>query len=403
MVSVADIDIYSPATFERGMPHDMFARLRQEAPVYWHDELGGPGFWALTKYDDIVAVSTDSSTFSSEAMGTTINDPPPDGLAMVRMLMLNMDPPRHTAYRKIVATGFTPAIVRTLEPRIREVTRRIIDAVAPLGRCDFVRQVAGELPLQVIAELLGIPHEDRHRVFDWSNRLIGFDDPEFSTTIADGQQAAAEMFAYAQGLASERKEHPRDDVISLLMHAEVDGNALTEAEFDAFFILLSVAGNETTRNLISGGMLALIEYPAEQQRLLENPALIRTAVEEMLRWVTPVISFRRTATCETRLRDQRIAAGDKVVMFYPSANRDEDVFTAANVFDVARDPNPHVAFGGGGRHFCLGASLARLEIRVMFEELLHRLPDIALDGEPRRLRSNFINGVKALPVRYTPA
>ncbi|HEX5478811.1 MAG TPA: cytochrome P450 [Dehalococcoidia bacterium] len=403
MVTIADIDIYSPATFEHAMPHEMFARLRREAPVYRHGEPDGAGFWALTKYDDIVAVSQDASTFSSAAMGTTINDPPPDGLAMVRMLMLNMDPPRHTAYRKIVATGFTPAIVRTLEPRVREMARRIIDNVAPLGRCDFVTQVAAELPLQVIAELLGVPLEDRHRVFDWSNRLIGFDDPEFSTSVADGQRAAAEMFAYAQQLASERKQHPRDDVISLLMHAEVDGNALTEAEFDAFFILLSVAGNETTRNLISGGMLALIEHPAERRRLLDDPALVRTGVEEMLRWVTPVISFRRTATCETRLRGKRIAAGDKVVMFYPSGNRDEDAFPDAGVFDVSRDPNPHLAFGGGGRHFCLGASLARLEIRVMFEELLRRLPDIELDGAPRRLRSNFINGIKTLPVRYTPA
>jgi cholest-4-en-3-one 26-monooxygenase len=335
-------------------------------------------------------------------MGTTINDPSPDGLAMVRTLMLNMDPPRHTAYRKIVATGFTPAIVRTLEPRVREIARKIVDDVAALGRCDFVARVAAELPLQVIAEMLGVPQEDRHRVFDWSNRLIGFDDPEFSTSLEDGRQAAAEMFAYAQGLALERKQHPRDDVISLLMQSEVDGNALTEMEFDAFFILLSVAGNETTRNLISGGMLALIEHPGERRRLLADPSLTATAVEEMLRWVTPVISFRRTAMRDTELHGQTIRAGDKVVMFYPSANRDDEVFADAGRFDVTREPNPHLAFGGGGRHFCLGASLARLEIRVLFEELLRRLPDIELDGAPRRLRSNFINGIKTLPVRYTP-
>ncbi|MBF6598886.1 MAG: cytochrome P450 [Dehalococcoidia bacterium] len=403
MPKLADIDIYSPDTFQREMPHAMFARLRREAPVYRQEEPHGDGFWALTRYDDVVALSQDSATFSSERMGTQIDDPPADAMAMIRMLMLNMDAPRHTAYRKIVATGFTPAIVRTLEPRIRGAARQIIDAVAPLGRCDFVSGVAAELPLQVIAEMLGVPHEDRHRVFDWSNRLIGFDDPEFSTSIEDGQRAAAEMFAYAQGLASERKQRPRDDVISVLMRAEVDGQALSEAEFDAFFILLSVAGNETTRNLISGGMLALIEHPGERRRLIAEPSLIRTGVEEMLRWVTPVITFRRTATRNTEIRGQRIAEGDKIVMFYPSANRDEGIFEHASRFDVGRDPNPHVAFGGGGRHFCLGASLARLEIRIMFEELLRRLPDIELDGEPRRLRSNFINGIKSLPVRFTPA
>ncbi len=403
MVQIAGIDIYSPETFQEAMPHDMFARLRREAPVYWHDEPHGRGFWALTTYADVVAISQDSAMFSSEVMGTTINDPSPDGLAMVRTLMLNMDPPRHTAYRKIVATGFTPAIVRTLEPRVREIARKIVDDVAPLGSCDFVARVAAELPLQVIAEMLGIPQEDRHRVFDWSNRLIGFDDPEFSTSLEDGQRAAAEMFAYAQGLATERKQRPQDDVISLLMRSEVDGQALTEVEFDALFILLSVAGNETTRNLISGGMLALIEHPGERRRLLADPSLMAKAVEEMLRWVTPVISFRRTATRDSELHGQTIRAGDKVVMFYPSANRDDDVFADAARFDVARDPNPHLAFGGGGRHFCLGASLARLEIRVLFEELLRRLPDIELDGAPHRLRSNFINGIKTLPVRFTPS
>ncbi|MHB8684946.1 MAG: cytochrome P450 [Dehalococcoidia bacterium] len=401
-MQLADIDIYSAEVYTERLPHDVFELLRREAPVYWHREAGGPGYWALTKYDDIVAVSTDSALFSSARMGTNIDDPPPDALALLQTLMLNMDPPRHTLYRRLVATGFTPAMIRRLEPHVREITTRIIDNVARRGACDFVSDVAADLPLQVIAEMLGVPLEERHRVFEWSNRLIGFDDPEFATSPEDGKQAAAELFMYAHALATQRKQAPRDDLISVLLQAEVDGEALSEPAFDAFFILLVVAGNETTRNLISGAMQAFIEHPEERERLIREPSLMPVAVEEMLRWVSPLIYFRRTATRDTEIRGQRIREGDRVVMYYPSANRDEDVFEDAGRFDVARTPNPHLAFGGGGHHFCLGASLARLEIRVMFEELFRRLPDIELAGTPRRLRSNFVNGIKHLPVRFTP-
>jgi cholest-4-en-3-one 26-monooxygenase len=261
--------------------------------------------------------------------------------------------------------------------------------------------VAAELPLQVIIELLGVPLADCHRVFDWSNRLIGFDDPEFQTSMEDGKIAASELWAYANQLALERRQRPCEDLVSVLMQAEVDGERLSEMEFDSFFLLLSVAGNETTRNLIAGGMLALIEHPAERARLLADPVLLPRAVEEMLRWVSPVIHFRRTATRDTELRGQTIRAGQKVVLFYPSANRDDAVFPEPERFDVSRTPNEHLAFGIG-EHFCLGASLARLEIRVMFEELLGRLPDMELAGPVRRLRSNFINGIKRMPVRFTP-
>lgn len=230
--------------------------------------------------------------------------------------------------------------------------------------------------------------------------MIGFDDPEFQSSPADGQAAATQMFMYANQLAVDRKQRPRDDLISTLMRAEVDGEALTEPEFNAFFVLLSVAGNETTRNLISGGMLALLEHPDQRDRLLADSSLIPAAVEEMLRWVTPVIYFRRTVTKDTEIRGQRIREGEKVVMYYGSANRDEDVFPNGDIFDVSRDPNPHVTFGPGGSHFCLGASLARLEIRVMFEELLRRLPDIEQAGPIRRLRSNFIAGIKQMPVQF---
>ena len=400
-MKLADIDVCDFDTFVKAVPHDMFALLRAEAPVFRHAEAnGGPGFWVVTKYADLVTVSKNHQTFCS-SRGTNINDLPPQELSQVQLLMLNMDPPAHSKFRRLVSQGFTPRMVNRLEPHIRDLARGIVDAVAAKGECDFVTDVAAELPLQVIVEFLGVPLADRHKVFEWSNRLIGFDDPEFQTSLDDGKLAAAEMYMYANQLAEARKDQPRDDLVSVLMRGEIDGERLTEQEFDSFFLLLAVAGNETTRNLISGGMLALIEHREQYERLLDNPNLVPLAVEEMLRWVSPVMYFRRTATRDTELRGQAIPKGDKVVMFYPSANRDEEVFPRADQFDVGRTPNEHVAFGIG-EHFCLGANLARLEIRIMFEELLRRLPDIALAGPVSRLRSNFINGIKRMPVRFTP-
>ena len=401
-ITLAEIDLFSPDNFVDGVPHHFYKVLRREAPVYRHPEPDGPGFWALTKYEDIVTVSMDSATFSSWQGGTNIPDLPEDGLAFIRMIMLNMDPPQHTKYRRLVSKGFTPKIVQAMEPHVRTIANDIIDRVAERGQCDFVTDIAAELPLQVILELMGVPVEDRYLVFEWSNRLIGFDDPDYQTTPEQGMVAATEMFMYANQLAVDRKRSPQRDVISTLLQAEMDGEALTETEFDAFFVLLSVAGNETTRNLISGGMLALMEHPEERQKLLADPSLIVTAVDEMLRWVTPVMYFRRTVTKDTSIRGQQIRIGDKVVMYYGSGNRDEDVFPDGDVFDVSRNPNPHITFGPGGAHFCLGASLARLEIRVMFEELLRRLPDIEPAGPVRRLRSNFIAGIKQMPVCFTP-
>jgi cholest-4-en-3-one 26-monooxygenase len=400
-MTLADIDLADPGRFVAGVPHDAFKLLRAEAPVLWHRESKGAGFWAISRYEDVVTVSTDPATFSSARGGTNIFELSDEELAVVRTMMVNMDPPRHTKYRRLVNQGFTPRMVARLEPHVRDICRRIVDAVAAKGTCDFVVEVAAELPLQVIVELLGVPLADRHKVFDWSNRLIGFDDPEFQTSMEDGKVAASELWAYANQLALERRQHPREDLVSVLMQAEVDGERLTEMEFDSFFLLLSVAGNETTRNLMAGGMLALIEHPAERARLLADPSLLPRAVEEMLRWVSPLIHFRRTATRDTELRGQTIRAGQKVVLFYPSANRDETVFSDPERFDVGRTPNEHLAFGIG-EHFCLGASLARLEIRVMFEELLNRIPDMEPAGPARRLRSNFINGIKHMPVRFTP-
>ena len=283
---------------------------------------------------------------------------------------------------------------------MRQLARDIVDRVANKGECDFVSEVAAELPLLVICELMGVPASDRRRIFDLSNRLIGFDDPEFQTSPADGEAAALEMWTYAHALGQARRATPRDDLVSDLVTGAVNGHQLSELEFNNFFLLLAVAGNETTRNAISGGLLALMEHRGQWERLLSDRALLDGAVEEIVRWVTPVIHFRRTATRATRVAGVEIGAGQKLVVWYPSANRDGSVFQRPDVFDVGRDPNPHLGFGIG-EHFCLGSHLAKLEMRCLLEELLGRLPDIELAGAPRRLRSNFIHGIKRMPVRFS--
>jgi len=395
-------DLYNPDTYQRLMPYDAFAALRRHDPVHWQPEPDGPGYWAITRYADIVTVSSDNILFSSHRGGTNIEDSTPETLGLIRTMMVNMDPPQHTKYRRLVSTGFTPKMIRALEPHVRDITREIVDSVASRGECDFVTDIAARLPLHVIAEMMGVPQDMHRQVFDWSNRLIGFTDPEYATSQDDARQAAMELFLYANSLAVDRKANPRDDLVSVLINAEVEGERLTEADFDGFFLLLSVAGNETTRNLMSGAILALMEHPEQRRRLIDDPSLMPLAVEEFLRWVSPIIYFRRAASRDTEIGGQPIREGDKVAMYYPSGNRDEAVFERPDAFDVGRSPNPHIAFGGGGNHFCLGASLARLEIRCMFEELLTRLPDMELAGPVSRLRSNFINGIKHIPVRYTP-
>ena len=403
MTTTSLADLYDSGTYEQGMPHETFDLLRRDKPVVWQPEPNGPGYWALSRYEDIVTVSTDASLFSSERGGTNLEDMPEDAMAIIRTILINMDPPKHTKYRKLVATGFTPKMVTQTEPHVRQITKKIVDDVIARGECDFVTDIAAKLPLAVIAEMIGVPEEDHHKVFDWSNRLIGFDDAEYHTSPEDGRVAAMEMFMYANAMASDRKANPRTDLVSILMGAEVDGDRLSEADFDGFFILLAVAGNETTRNLISGAMLALIEHPEQRQRLIADPAVMTTAVEEFLRWVSPLIYFRRTLQRDTVVGGVPMQEGQKVAMYYPSGNRDEQIFEDGHLFDVGRSPNPHMAFGGGGPHFCLGASLARLEIRCMFEELLTRLPDMELAGPVQRLRSNFINGIKHMPVKFTPS
>jgi cholest-4-en-3-one 26-monooxygenase len=402
-MSLDTIDLTDKDTFVHGVPHDWFASLRRDAPVFWHEEEDGPGFWCVTRYDDVVTVNRDNQIFSSSRGAVFMWDLPESALEQQRLMMLNMDPPMHTRYRRLVNKGFTPRMVSELETKARERARAILDKVTPRGECDFVVDVAAELPLQVIADVLGVPQEDRHKMFDWSNRMVGSDDPEYGVTEEEAQLASMELFAYANKLAEEKRGEAGQDLISILSDAEVDGERLTQLEIDLFFMLLTVAGNETTRNQVSHGLLALLEHPDQLERLRANRELLPGAVEEMLRWASPVMHFRRTATEDLILGGQAIAAGDKIVIWYVSANRDEKVFDDPMRFDIERSPNEHVAFGGGGPHFCLGANLARMEIRVLFDELLDRWSHLELAGEPTRLRSNFINGIKHIPLRFTAA
>ena len=410
-MELSDIDLTAAAAYVEAVPHEWFSYLRTNAPVWWHEETDGPGFWCVTKYDDCVAVNREYDTFSSAQKATFIWELPNEAIEQQKLMMLNMDPPLHTRYRRLVNTGFTPRTISALEEKIHRTADDIIDAVIEKGEADFVTDIAAELPLVVIAELLGVPQEDRHNMFDWSNRMIGrldseyaegdttlaMDDPEFTT------QAAMELYAYASDLYAKKRLDPHEDLMSVLTQVEVEGDKLSELELELFFLLLTVAGNETTRNLISGAMFTFFQNPDQWAKLRDDRSLMAKAVEEMLRYVTPVMNFRRQTTRPTELRGQKIGADEKVVFFHISGNRDEDIFENPQEFDISRSPNPHMAFGGGGPHFCLGANLARMEIRVMFEHLLDRIPDLHQDGDLQRLQSSFINGYKHLPIAFPPA
>jgi cholest-4-en-3-one 26-monooxygenase len=401
-VDLREIDLTDSRNFVEAVPHHWFAELRRQAPVFWHEEADGPGFWCVTKYDDCVTVNRDYEHFSSAKKATFIWEIADADLEQQRLMMLNMDPPLHTRYRRLVNKGFTPRMVATLEEKIHRTADEILDTVIAKGECDFVTDISAELPLIVIADLLGVPQEDRHNMFDWSNRMIGQEDPEYQITPEIAQQSAMELYAYASALYATKRQNPHEDLMSVLCDVEVEGEKLSELELELFFLLLTVAGNETTRNLMSGAMHAFFQHPDQWRKLVEDRSLLPGAVEEMLRFVSPVMNFRRQTTEPFELRGQPIEADQKVVFFHSSANRDEDVFEDPDRFDITRHPNPHMAFGGGGPHFCLGANLARMEIRVMFQHLLDRVPDIHQDGDVQRLQSAFINGVKHLPVAFSP-
>ena len=395
-----DFDVQSHDLYLDGPPYERFDRLRAEHPVFRHQRVNEgeiDWYWAITRHADVVTISRQWQTFSSGDGALLIADRPDMELAH---MMIDMDPPEHTRVRGLVDRGFTPRAIKLLTDHYVEVTNRLVAEAMADGEVEFVTRVASELPLIAISEMLGIPSEDRHKVFDWSNRMIGSTDPDYSGGIDDASNAAAELYLYAQGLAADRRATPRDDIISILV-SEHDGDVLSEHEFNVFVLLLSVAGNETTRNAISHGVLAMIEHPDQWDRLRADPELVNPAVEEILRWATPVNTFRRVAKTDLDLHGQHIAEGDSVVMFYTSANRDPEVFDEPYRFDIARTPNPHVTFGGGGPHFCLGASLARLEMRALFAEMARRCERIELNGEVQRLRNAFINGIKTLPVRLT--
>jgi cholest-4-en-3-one 26-monooxygenase len=396
-------DLTDPDLYARRVPQEEFAELRRAAPVRWNPQpsdmgFNDDGFWAVTKHRDVIAVSRDAETFSSYENGAIvrfISGNTREQVELQRVIMLNIDPPHHTKMRGIVSRGFTPRAISNLRDVLSDRAKAIVGEAVAKGSGDFVTDVACELPLQAIAELIGVPQEDRHKLFSWSNDMVGYDDPEYE---GDGEAASVEILNYSMVMAEDRRACPRDDIVSKLVGAQIDGDELTSDEFGFFVILLAVAGNETTRNAISHGMLAFLENP-DQWELFKSgrPA---TAVDEIVRWATPVTVFQRTATTDTELGGQPIKKGERVGLFYRSANFDEDVFEEPEKFNVLRDPNPHVGFGGTGAHYCLGANLARLEIDLMFNAIADAMPDISKAGEPQRLRSGWLNGVKRLPVSY---
>jgi cholest-4-en-3-one 26-monooxygenase len=391
------------ATWGRGVPHDQFDRLRAEAPVSWHPEPGDTGFWAVTKHADVRTISHDCATYSSERGGTFIPTSDEEALASLRLTILNMDPPRHNRYRRLVSKGFTPRMITALVEEIERRAAVVIDNVCQKGEVEFVEEIAAQVPVQMICEMIGLEPEVWPRMFEISNHLIGSrDDPDYQELPGGPSAAAMEIYMLCDAVAADRRTNPRDDIMTALVQAEIDGEGLDDSELNLFFITLIVAGNETTRNLINHAMLALIEHPDQAQRLRDDPSLWDTAVDEMLRWGSSIHNFRRTATRDTVLRGVPIKEGDKVVMYYASANRDEDVFVDPHRFDVGRIPNDHVTFGGGGVHYCLGASLARAEIKATMRQIVERLPDLELAGPPNRLHSDFVNGIKTMPVRFTP-
>jgi cytochrome P450 len=431
--------VFDPATYVGGVPFEALARLRRETPVVWVAEIpvlgwpAGPGFWLVLRHADVESVLARPQLFSSARGATQIRDPAtPQALGYVRQMMLNMDPPDHSRLRRLLGRSFTRRAVSQLEHRIRGHARAICDRVftGSRGECDFAKDVAADLPLLTLADVLGVPQQDRMLLFDWSNRVIGYQDPDYASSAefnpdagtplarqalalrpmpgSDGRMpdprtrdGMPDLYAYAHLLGEEKRRRPGDDVMSILLaQVDDDGGKVSVAEFENLFWLFAVAGNETLRNGLPGACIALLEHAGAQDDLRADPALMPAAVEEMLRWWTPVMTFRRTATAECELSGQHIAEGDKVVVSFSSANRDEAVYADPDRFDIRRHPNPHLVFGYGP-HFCLGAHLARTQMRALFDEVLARTSSLRYAGQPSYLRSNFQRGVKRLPISWT--
>jgi cytochrome P450 len=393
------IDLTANDAFNGRHPWDQYSWLRANDPVHWHPEADGPGFWAITKYADIRAISRQPKLFSSAVRGVMMAETEADELLAQRQMMLVMDPPQHDRFKLLVSRGFTPKAAESLRGRIEELATEIVDDVIGRGECDFVTEISGRLPSGLIAELMGIPRADGERLYELTE-LMHTTDPAVAS-VEERMAATFEMLTYAGETAARKRVEPGNDIASQLVQAEVDGERLTDAELQWFFLLLVNAGGDTTRNLLASGIQQLFEHPDERARLQGDlDTMVPTAIEEMLRYTSPVVHFRRTATADTEIRGRAIKAGDKLMVFYGSGNRDEEVFADPDHFDVGRDPNPHMAFGGGGPHLCLGLHVARIEIAVMLREILTRLPDLRPAGDPTPLASNFITGLKSMPVAW---
>lgn len=403
MADHPQVDLLPQSMWEEGVPYALFAELRSRAPVYWHEEPDGPGFWAITRHEDIKQISKEPRRFSSYRAGVSRLDiEDPVALEAYRSIVIAMDPPDHGRFRGLVNTVFTPRAIRDLEAAIRSIARKSILAALEKRRLDFVRDYAAVIPMHVISEMMAVPEEQRLRLAELSAGLIDDQDPEVAPTDDFRDTARFEIFQLSQELAQSPAVKSGDNLTQRLLAAEIDGHRLSEMDFSMFFLFLIVAGNETTRTAMSGGLLTLLDHPEALAAVRADRSLLPSAIEEMLRYWPPIHHFRRTAMCEVELRGQRIREGDKVLMWYPAANRDESVFADPDRFDIRRAPNDHLSFGIG-EHFCLGASLARLELKVMFEELLDHTKEISLTAKPRRLRSNLINGIKEMQVELHPA
>jgi len=398
----AGFDFTDPDVLLQGIPVTEFAELRKTAPVWWNDQqesiFDDGGYWVITRHEDIKAISRNGDLWSTNRKGAVMRLP--DGvtseqLDLTKALLINHDAPEHTRLRKIVSRLFTPRAVASLEEKLAVSARDIVAAAKEKGTGDFVNDIAMNLPLLAIADLIGVPEADREKLFHWTNSIMNTDDPDFDS---DPTTANAELMGYAYTMAEDRRRCPADDIVTRLIQADIDGESLGDVEFAFFVILLAVAGNETTRNAMTHGINAFFENPDQWELFKrERP---ETTVDEIIRWATPVHCFQRTALADTEIGGVTIREGQRVGLFYSSANFDEDVFERPFEFNILRDPNPHLSFGGNGAHFCIGANLARMEIKLIFNEIADQIPNIAKLGEPQRLRSGWINGVKALPVSF---